>query len=77
MDGSAHRTSGLVFLSGNQRSGKTLVQLLLSSHPEVSLSPGFQTIQKLLYEFPHNRLLLPPELRKLRETLRKDRKLQA
>lgn len=69
--------AAIVFLSGNQRSGKTLVQLLLSSHPEVSISPGSNTIQQLFYELPRHRLLLPPELRRVRELLAADRKLRA
>jgi hypothetical protein len=71
------RTERLLFLSGNQRSGKTLVQLMLSSHPEVSISPGSQIVQKLFYTFPRHRLLLPPELDQIRRLLAKDRKLSA
>jgi len=66
-----------VFLSGNQRSGKTLLQLILASHPEVSISPGTNVIAKVLFDMPRNRPLGPENLRKMRQVLQKDRKFKA
>jgi hypothetical protein len=68
---------GYLFLSGNQRSGKTLLQLMLSSHPEISISPGTNVIAKLLYESPRGVPLDAKRMRTFRQTLQKDRKLKA
>jgi hypothetical protein len=45
-------TEAHLFLSGNQRSGKTLVHLMLCSHPEITISPGTNVIPWLLYVAP-------------------------
>lgn len=66
-----------VFLSGNQRSGKTLLQLILASHPDVTISPGTNVIAKVLFEMPANRPMSPENLRKMRQVLQKDRKFKA
>ncbi|MFN7696566.1 MAG: sulfotransferase family protein [Deltaproteobacteria bacterium] len=66
-----------VFLSGNQRSGKTLLQLILASHPDISISPGTNIIAKVLFEMPRNRPLSPENLRTMRQVLQKDRKFKA
>lgn len=66
-----------VFLSGNQRSGKTLLQLILASHPEVSISPGTNVIAKVLYHMPRDRPLSEANLRVMRQVLQKDRKFKA
>lgn len=66
-----------VFLSGNQRSGKTLLQLILASHPDISISPGTNVIAKVLFEMPRQRPLGPEHLRKMRQVLQKDRKFKA
>jgi len=66
-----------VFLSGNQRSGKTLLQLILASHPEVTISPGTNVIAKVLYEMPRGRPMSEANLRKMRQVLQKDRKFKA
>lgn len=66
-----------VFLSGNQRSGKTLLQLILASHPDISISPGTNVIAKVLFEMPKSRPLTPENLRKMRQVLQKDRKFKA
>lgn len=66
-----------VFLSGNQRSGKTLLQLILASHPEITISPGTNVIAKVLFEMPRNRPLSPENLRRMRQVLQKDRKFKA
>jgi hypothetical protein len=66
-----------VFLSGNQRSGKTLLQLILASHPDVSISPGTNVIAKVLFEMPRSRPLSPEHIRKMRQVLQKDRKFKA
>jgi len=66
-----------VFLSGNQRSGKTLVQLILASHPEITISPGTNVIAKVLFEMPRNQPLSEANLRKFRQVLQKDRKFKA
>lgn len=68
---------GYLFLSGNQRSGKTLLQLILSSHPEISISPGTNVIAKLLYESPRDRPLDAKHMLRFRQTLQKDRKFKA
>jgi hypothetical protein len=66
-----------VFLSGNQRSGKTLLQLILASHPEITISPGTNVIAKVLFEMPRNRPLSEKNLRLMRQVLQKDRKFKA
>ena len=66
-----------VFQSGNQRSGKTLLQLILASHPEVTISPGTNVIAKVLYEMPRNKPLSEANFRKMRQVLQKDRKFKA
>lgn len=66
-----------VFLSGNQRSGKTLVHLVLGSHPDVSISPGTNVIAKVLYEMPRGRALSEAEMLAIRRVLQKDRKFKA
>jgi hypothetical protein len=66
-----------VFLSGNQRSGKTLLQLILASHPEITISPGTNIIAKVLFEMPRNRPLSEENLRTMRQVLQKDRKFKA
>lgn len=66
-----------VFLSGNQRSGKTLLQLILASHPEISISPGTNVIAKVLYHMPRDRPLSEANLRLVRQVLQKDRKFKA
>jgi len=66
-----------VFLSGNQRSGKTLAQLILSSHPDVTISPGTKVIGKLLYAMPRHVPLDAESVRDIRATMQKDRKFKA
>jgi len=66
-----------LFLSGNQRSVKTLVQLILASHPEITISPGTNVIAKVLYGHRHDRPLTPEALRAVRAVMQKDRKLKA
>lgn len=44
----------LVFLSGGQRSGKTLAQLILGSRPQVSISPGTRVIERILARSPES-----------------------
>ena len=66
-----------VFLSGNQRSGKTLVQLILASHPDVTISPGTKVIGKLLYAMPRKEPLSADAVRDVRATMQKDRKFKA
>ena len=66
-----------VFLSGNQRSGKTLAQLILSSHPDITISPGTKVIGKLLYAMPGKVPLDPESVRDIRATMQKDRKFKA
>lgn len=66
-----------LFLSGNQRSGKTLLQLMLASHPEVSISPGTNVIARVLYGMRRDRPLDAVAMREFRRTLQKDRKLKA
>lgn len=66
-----------LFLSGNQRSGKTLLQLILASHPEITISPGTNVIAKVLYEMPRNRPLSEANMRAFRQVLQKDRKFKA
>ncbi len=66
-----------LFLSGNQRSGKTLLQLILCSHPEITISPGTNVIAKVLYGMRRDRPLDAEQLRELRRTLQKDRKFKA
>lgn len=66
-----------IFLSGNQRSGKTLVQLILASHPEITISPGTNVIAKTLYEYRHDQPLDAEGLRAFRQVLQKDRKFKA
>ena len=66
-----------LFLSGNQRSGKTLLQLILSSHPEITISPGTNVIAKVLYGMRRDQPLDAEQLRELRRTLQKDRKFKA
>lgn len=68
---------GVLFLSGNQRSGKTLLQLMLCSHPEITISPGTNVIAKMLYRFPRDRPLDEKGIRELKRTLQKDRKWKA
>lgn len=66
-----------IFLSGNQRSGKTLVQLILASHPEITISPGTNVIAKTLYEYRRDQPLDAAALRAVRQVLQKDRKFKA
>ncbi len=66
-----------VFLSGNQRSGKTLAQLILSSHPDVTISPGTKVIGRLLYAMPGKVPLDAESVRDIRATMQKDRKFKA
>ena len=66
-----------VFLSGNQRSGKTLAQLILASHPDITISPGTKVIGKLLYAMPGKVPLTMETLRDLRATMQNDRKFKA
>lgn len=66
-----------VFLSGNQRSGKTLVQLILASHPDITISPGTKVIGKLLYAMPRKEPLSAEAVRDVRATMQKDRKFKA
>ena len=66
-----------LFLSGNQRSGKTLLQLMLCSHPEITISPGTNVIAKMLYHYPRDRPLGEKGLRDLKRILQKDRKWKA
>lgn len=66
-----------VFLSGNQRSGKTLAQLILSSHPDVTISPGTKVIGRLLYAMPGKTPLDAESARDIRATMQKDRKFKA
>ena len=66
-----------VFLSGNQRSGKTLAQLILSSHPDITISPGTKVIGKLLYAMPRKTPLDAESVRDIRATMQKDRKFKA
>ena len=66
-----------VFLSGNQRSGKTLAQLILCSHPEITISPGTKVIGKLLYAMPRHTPLDAKSVRDIRATMQKDRKFKA
>jgi hypothetical protein len=66
-----------VFLSGNQRSGKTLLQLILASHPEITISPGTNVIAKVLFEMPRDRPMSAENLRLMRQVLQKDRKFKA
>lgn len=66
-----------VFLSGNQRSGKTLAQLILSSHPDITISPGTRVIGKLLYAMPRKTPLDAESTRDIRATMQKDRKFKA
>lgn len=66
-----------VFLSGNQRSGKTLLQLILASHPEISISPGTNVIAKVLFRMPADKPLGDANLREMRQVLQKDRKFKA
>src|SRR5688500_10379329 len=66
-----------LFLSGNQRSGKTLLQLMLCSHPEITISPGTNVIAKMLYRYPRDRPLGEKGLRDLKRVLQKDRKWKA
>lgn len=68
---------GHLFLSGNQRSGKTLLQLILCSHPEITISPGTNVIAKVLYGMRRDRPLDADQLREVRRTLQKDRKFKA
>jgi len=66
-----------VFLSGNQRSGKTLAQLILCSHPDITISPGTKVIGKLLYAMPGKTPLDAEACRDIRATMQKDRKFKA
>jgi hypothetical protein len=66
-----------VFLSGIQRSGKTLTQLLLSSHPEIIISPGTKVIARLLFRHPRSRPLTADEILGVRRALQKDRRFKA
>lgn len=66
-----------VFLSGNQRSGKTLAQLILASHPDVTISPGTKVIGRLLYAMPGKVPLDAESVRDIRATMQKDRKFKA
>jgi hypothetical protein len=66
-----------VFLSGNQRSGKTLAQLILCSHPDITISPGTKVIGKLLYAMPGKVPLDGESVRDIRATMQKDRKFKA
>lgn len=66
-----------VFLSGNQRSGKTLLQLILASHPEITISPGTNVIAKVLFEMPRAQPLSEANLLRFRQVLQKDRKFKA
>ena len=66
-----------MFLSGNQRSGKTLAQLILSSHPDVTISPGTKVIGRLLYAMPGKVPLDAESVRDIRATMQKDRKFKA
>ncbi len=64
-------------MSGNQRSGKTLLQLILCSHPEITVSPGTNVIARVLYGMRRDRPLDDAQLLELRRTLQKDRKFKA
>lgn len=66
-----------VMISGNQRSGKTLLQLLLSSHPDVSISPGTKVFKRLLFRLPRTRPLTPDEIQTVIASLHKDRRFLA
>jgi hypothetical protein len=66
-----------LFLSGNQRSGKTLMQLMLSSHPDISISPGSQTLQRILLDMPRTRPLDPDEVSRVIGFVKADGKLRA
>jgi len=68
---------GKVFLSGNQRSGKTLLQLILCSHPEITISPGTNVIARVLYGMPKDEPLSETNMREFKRTLQKDRKFKA
>lgn len=66
-----------LFLSGNQRSGKTLLQLLLGSHPDITISPGTNVIARVLFHMPADRPLSDANLLEMRRVLQKDRKFKA
>lgn len=70
--------NAFVFISGCQRSGKTLVQLILSSHPDIVITPGTRCIEQLFFRYKKSCLLLNNnEIGEFTKLLRNDRKLAA
>jgi len=66
-----------VFVSSSPRSGHTLVQFMLTAHPEVSVSPETKTIARLLTRFSRRRTLNPQEVEQVVDLLKNDHKFNA
>ena len=64
-----------LFLSGSPRSGTTVLRLVLSPHPCISISPECHSLQQIMCRFPHERLLQGSELESLKRTVLEDQKL--
>ena len=66
-----------IFLSGCQRSGKTLLQLILSTHPDILITPGTKSIERIMYQFRYQEYIAGDDLIQLRKIIRSDDKLAA
>ena len=66
-----------IFLSGCQRSGKTLLQLILSTHPDILITPGTKSIERIMYQFRYQEYIAGDDLIRLRKIIRSDDKLAA
>jgi Sulfotransferase family len=72
----ADRAQGHVFASGPPRAGTTLLELVLSAHPDVTVTPEARFIDKLLpHRWPVGASLTSTQADAVREAMSQDEKL--
>lgn len=65
----------VLFVSGNQRSGTTLLQLILNSHPDIAIIPETSELARILSLNSPNQQIIAESLQQLKDFITSDQKL--
>ena len=66
-----------LFVSGNMRSGTTLLQLILSAHSDICISPETRVISELIKRYPYASIIKGEELNFVQQLILSDPKIKS